>query len=306
MLLNLREYWRPGTVAGSGPVEAGWQAARLNEVLDLLARPEARTVPLAGGDTLLAGADPTVEAVVDLQGLGLDGITCDDACLRIGALATRASLAGAGAEWQSRANFASIGDLLARAAARWAGSVQRNRATVGGAVAVAAGNDPLVAALLAADAVVALYSKEGRRDLPLVEFLAERKVLLAAPALITALNVPLPAQDHLTGAALAIVARTPADAPIVLAAAALTIADGRCAAARLVLGGVAPAPLRLPAAEKLLQGQVLQRELIAAAAKEAAAQVHPAGDFRGGAEYRQAMTRVLSERALLEAWDRGG
>jgi CO/xanthine dehydrogenase FAD-binding subunit len=306
MLLNLREYWRPGTSDGSGPADAAWQAARLDEVLALLLRPEVRTVPLAGGDTLLAAADPTVEAVVDLQGLGLDVIACDDTCLRIGALATRADLAAAGAEWQGRADFARLGDLLAGAAARWAGSVQRNRATVGGAVAVAAGNDPLVAALLAADAVIALYDKEGRRELPLPEFLANRKALLATPALITELCVPLPAKDHTIGAGLAIVGRTPADAPIVVAVAALTLRDGRCAAARLALGGVAPTPMRLLRAEKLLQGQVFQRELIAAAANEAAAQVQPAGDFRGSAEYRQAMARVLSERALIEAWDQAG
>jgi CO/xanthine dehydrogenase FAD-binding subunit len=306
MLLNLREYQRPGTGTGKGPVDASWQAARLDEVLALLARPEVRTVPLAGGDTLLAAADPTIEAVVDLQGLGLDGITCDDAWLRIGALATRTGLAAAGAEWQMRTGLAGVSNLLARSAARWAGSVQRNRATVGGAVAVAAGNDPLVTALLVADAVVALYSRDGHRELPMAAFLADRKAVLATPAIITELRVPLPAQAYTTGAGLAIVGRTPADAPIVVVAAALTVADGRCAAARLAVGGVAPTPIRLLEAEKLLQAQALGRELIAAAANEAAAQVRPAGDFRGSVEYRQAMARVLSERALLEAWDQAG
>ena len=66
MLLNLREYHRPA--------EAGEQDG-LAHALDLLARPQVHTVPLAGGDCLNGSGDPTIEAVVDLQALGLTEIS---------------------------------------------------------------------------------------------------------------------------------------------------------------------------------------------------------------------------------------
>ena len=302
MLLNLREYQRPA--AGSGGAE---QREALERALVLLARHETRTVPLAGGDSLVASADRDIEAVVDLQGLGLDSIQLEPAgegtpgsrpMLVIGAMATRTALAS------SAALDGVFDGILAEGARRWSGSIQRNRATAGGAVAVAAANDPLLAALLACDALVVLYSAGAFRAEALADFLPRRAEALAAPALITGLRIPTLGASAAanSGAALAAVARTPADAPIVLAAARLTAENGRCAGARLAAGGVGPAPVRLPEVEEWLTGQALDDGVISTAATRAAKSVRPSGDFRGSAEYRQAMLSVLSERALHQAW----
>lgn len=289
MLLNLREYHRPATAdPGRAPDHA----------LRLLARPGIRTVLLAGGDTLLASADPTVEAVVDLQGLGFDAIRfdSDSSGLRVGALATRAALA------DHTAARGSYGGIVAEAARRWAGSVQRNRATVGGAVATAAPNDPLVAALLACDAQITLLGRAGAATLPLREFMLRRADLLNAPAIITELTVPWPTQPN--GGALAQVARTPADAPIVVAAATVRRNGERCVVARLALGGVADATLDLSDVAVTLTGQPWSDAAVAALAARVATGLHPAGDFRGSATYRQAMAEVLCGRALRAAWAR--
>lgn len=294
MLLNLREYHRPAT-ADPDPARA------LDHALELLARPGIRTVPLAGGDTLLASADPTVEAVVDLQGLGLDAIRieADASALCIGALATRAALADHAAAREP------YGGIVAEAARRWAGSVQRNRATVGGAVAAADANDPLIVALLVCDAEVTMALAAGRSGttrLPLAEFLARRTALLAAPAIVTEVRIPWPASPH--GGALASVARTPADAPIVIAAATVRRDGERCTAVGLALGGVANAPLDLSPMAATLTGQPWNDAAVAALATRVAAGLHPAGDFRGSAAYRQAMAEVLCARALCAAWER--
>jgi len=291
MLLNLREYHRPSTDS----MQRG-----LDRALSLLSRPGVRTVPLAGGDTLVGSADPTVDAVVDLQGLGLDIISFEPraARLHIGAMVTRTALA------EAEPAHTLYSGVIAEGARRWSGNVQRNRATVGGAVATAAANDPLVAALLACDAVLVLYGQSGTQEMSLADFLPRRVYALAAPALITGLIVAQPANR--SGTALATVARTPADAPIVLAVASLTMDDGRCADVRLALGGVAKTPLRLPEVEAMLTGQTLTPALSAAASRRAAALVHPTGDFQGSAEYRRAMAEILTGRALREAWERAG
>jgi carbon-monoxide dehydrogenase medium subunit len=289
MLLNLREYHRPAEAA---PGRA------FDHALDLLARPDIHTVPLAGGDTLFAAADPSIEAVVDLRGLGLDTIrwavgagTC-----HIGAMVTRTALAE---ELPLGALYCGI---LTEAARHWAGSVQRNRATVGGAVVIAAADDPLVAALLACDALVTVLGRTGATTMPLADFLARRADLLKMPALVTELICPRPVP--FSGAALAWVARTPSDAPIVVAAATVRMDGARCSAARLALGGVAGAPLDLSGIAASLVGQTPSEEVIAALATCVEASVAPAADFRGSSTYRRAMAGALSGRALRQAWQR--
>lgn len=285
-LLNLREYHRPDKAAG------------LAHVLALLARPDIHTVVLGGGDTLLGSGDLSIEAVVDLQALGLDALTIeqDGAALRAGAMVTRTALTQIEDADPGRPLY-----LIAAGARRWGGNVQRNRATVGGALATAAANDPLLVALLACDAAVALETQGGPQALPLAEFLAKRVQILAQPGLITGVTVPQPPPGA-AGYALADVARTPADAPIVVAAASLAVAAGRCTQARVAVGGVADQPVRMPAVEAILEGQALTVELIAAAGTRVSESVQPAGDFRGSSEYRAAMAGVLAERVLQQAW----
>jgi len=286
MLLNLREYHRPSDEEG------------VMRALELLSRPGIRTALLAGGDALVGAGDPTVEAVVDLQALGaLDFISADadTRVLRVGAMSTRTALA----QYLERETKGSLYRVIAEGARRWGGSVQRNRATVGGAIATAASDDPLVVALLACAAQVTLIAPAGRRFLSLAEFLPARATLLAEPTLITEVFVSL---DPEAGWALASVARTPSDAPIVVAVAMLALDHGRCAAARVALGGVAQMPILLPEFEAALVGQIPSPDLFAEAGSRAATLVQPIGDFRGSAEYRRAMTGVLTERALHQAW----
>ncbi|MBC8448570.1 MAG: FAD binding domain-containing protein [Chloroflexi bacterium] len=278
-MINLREYHRPHD---------------LQEALHLLRRPRPRTVPLAGGSTLIGSGDRAVEAVVDLQNLGLRYVKTepDSQAVLLGAMATLADVS------RSDGVRRIYGGIVAEAAHRSAGSVLRNQATVGGAVAVADPADELLVALLACDAQVTIHAPDATR-LPLAEFLARREELLSAHALITEVAISLPRGQ--TGAALQRVARTAADVPIVCAAAVLSADGGTCTAARLALGGVAARPLRLPEVEAMLVGQALSTELIGAAAERVTELVEPTGDFRGSAAYRQAMAGVLSGRALGQA-----
>ncbi|MCU0503231.1 MAG: FAD binding domain-containing protein [Anaerolineae bacterium] len=286
MLLNLREYHRPGDAEG------------VAQALKLLSRPDIRTVLLAGGDALVGAADPAVEAVVDLQALAaLDFISVDASTqvLRVGVMTTRAALE----QYLERETPGALYRVVAEGARQWSGNVQRNRATVGGAIATAAPNDPLVVALLACNAQVTLMTLLGPRTLSMSEFLPARAALLAEPALIAEVSV---SPDREAAWALASVARTPSDAPIVIAVAMLSLEHGRCAAARVALGGVAEMPIMLPEIATAVVGQIPSPKLFAAVGNRAATLAQPTGDFRGSAEYRRAMAGVLTERALNMAW----
>jgi len=276
MLINLKHYHRPRD---------------LQNTLYLLRRPQPHTVPLAGGSRLIGSGDRRVEAVVDLQGLGLRYVReePDSQAVLLGAMAT---LADVGAS----ATVSSIyGGILAQAARRSAGSVLRNQATVGGAVAVARPEDEFLVALLACDAQVTAYIPAAIH-LPMGQFLAQREELRSAHALITEVAVGQPPAD--TRAALQRVARTPADSAIVCAAAVLTFDDETCTGGRLALGGVAETVLRLPEVEALLAGLPLNPDLLHSIAERVSGLVEPQGDFRGSASYRKAMAGLLSARAL--------
>jgi CO/xanthine dehydrogenase FAD-binding subunit len=283
MLINLKHYHRPRD---------------LQNALYLLRRPEPHTVPLAGGSALVGSDDRNVEAVVDLQSLGLRYISGepDAQTVLLGAMATLADVCG------SAAVRSLYGGILAEAAHRSAASVLRHQATVGGTVAVGAPADEFLVALLACDAQVTAYAPVAIH-LSLGEFLARREELRAAHALITEVALGRPRGE--TRTAMQRVARTRADSPIVCAAAVLTFDGETCIGGRLALGGVADTVLRLPEVEAMLAGQPLGPAVIEAIAEKVSGLVDPRGDFRGSASYRKAMAGLLSARALETAIAQG-
>lgn len=280
MLVNLQEYHRPGS---------------LEEAVALLRRSDRVTRPIAGGTVLAASWRPGLEALVDLSQLSLDYVRVEGISLCIGATTTLQEFV----EHPDLATFAS--GLLVEATLAVGARNLRNAATLGGTLAMATGQDPLLTALLALDASLTVYAPEPRQ-VPLNGFLGYREKLLDDGALITQVRLPLLIGP--LGAAYVAVGRTPRDMPIVCAVARLELAEGIASNVRLVLGGVARLPLRANEAERLLERKALTAERIEAAAEKAAADLDPPADFRGSAEYRREVARVLARRALSQAGER--
>jgi carbon-monoxide dehydrogenase medium subunit len=91
---------------------------------------------------------------------------------------------------------------------------------------------------------------------------------------------------------------------LVSVATRLTLdAQGIVSDARIVLGAVAPTPIRAEGAENVLTGSSLSDEVIAQAASEAQDEARPISDVRAHEPYRKDMTEVLVRRALAAAWD---
>lgn len=276
---NLKEYHRPD---------------RLDSALELLRRPSVRTVPLAGGTALLAHRDRTVEAVVDLQALGLDYVRSDEEGLHLGAMTRLQALV------DSPQVRAWADGLIARAARRSFSSVLRSQATVGGTL-IAAGASPLACALLALDAEVALFDGEERR-ISLAAWYGEGAALEGR--ILTEVVVPQPAAGMVTASQE--VSRTPADSPIVAVFVTLAVSGEMCEKARVAVGGIGPLAVRLRQAEQVLEAQTLSEDLIAQAAEAARREVTPMDDIRASADYRKAMVGVLTARALRDGWEKVG
>jgi NADPH-dependent glutamate synthase beta subunit-like oxidoreductase/CO/xanthine dehydrogenase FAD-binding subunit len=89
--------------------------------------------------------------------------------------------------------------------------------------------------------------------------------------------------------------RKPIDFAVVSVASVLTVQDGVCKDARVVLGAVAPAPIRLKEAENLLRGRLIDEATATEAAQAAVKGAIPLAMN----DYKVEITKALVKRAIL-------
>jgi len=82
-------------------------------------------------------------------------------------------------------------------------------------------------------------------------------------------------------------------------------ANGIIAEIRAAAGSVAPTPVRLPGAERVLRGKAWSAGLGQEAGRAAAAEILPISDVRAPAGYRRLAAAALLQEALAEACGRG-
>jgi xanthine dehydrogenase YagS FAD-binding subunit len=151
---------------------------------------------------------------------------------------------------------------------------QNYLAVMGGAGCYAVHPSDLAPALIALDAVAAIDGPAGKRRLALESFFtgpetdAARETALDAAEVVTAIEVP-PAPEGWRGIYSKARERTAGDFPIVSLALGFALLGGIISGARVVMGGVAPAPLRSRAAEQVLNGRTPSDQLATRAAEVA-------------------------------------
>jgi carbon-monoxide dehydrogenase medium subunit len=191
---------------------------------------------------------------------------------------------------------------LLREATRWVGHLPiRSRGTIGGSIAHADPSAEYPAVLTALGGEVVVQGPRGRRTVKAADlFETYLTTTLAAEELVV--EVRLPAMPVGAGYAFEEFARRHGDFAIVgIAAMVVGRAGERCALARLASAGAGPVPVRLRAAEEILERDGLGAAAIEAAAARAAELVQPDADVHASAEYRRHLTRVLTGRALRRA-----
>ena len=193
---------------------------------------------------------------------------------------------------------------LLREATRWVGHLPiRSRGTIGGSIAHADPSAEYPAVLTALDGEVIVQGPKGRRTLkPGALFETYLTTSLAPDELLV--EVRLPTTPTGAGSAFEEFARRHGDFAIV-GIAAMIVRDGaRCTTARLASAGAGPVPVRLRAAEEILERDGLSDAAVEAAAARAAELVAPDSDIHASAEYRRHLTRVLTARAIRKSVER--
>jgi aerobic carbon-monoxide dehydrogenase medium subunit len=189
-------------------------------------------------------------------------------------------------------------------ATRWVGHLPiRTRGTIGGSIAHADPAAEYPAVLTALEGEVVTRSPRGERTLrPADLFQTYLTTTLEPDEILT--EVRLPAMPAGAGYAFEEFARRHGDFALV-GIAALVVMDGkRLARARLATAGASPVPVRLKAAEQILERDGLSDEAIAVAAARASELVAPDSDIHASADYRRHLTGVLTGRALKRARER--
>jgi aerobic carbon-monoxide dehydrogenase medium subunit len=270
----------------------------VEEALGLLAAAdEAR--PLAGGHSLLPLmklrlVEPT--ALVDLGRIsGLDGIAEDGDGVRIGALATHASVA-------SSELVRSRCGVLAATAEGIGDRQVRNRGTIGGSLAHAdpAADYPTVVKALGATIVAT--GADGEREMAADDFFTGVfTTSLARGELITAVRAPAIGAGR--GAAYEKHGHPASGYAVAGVAAVVRVEDGKCAEARVVVGGVTGMAEHASGAANAIIGMspVDEAAIAAAAAKVPEALEGAVGDTYASGEYRVHLATVLAKRAIAKA-----
>lgn len=279
---------------------AYFEPATLDEAITLLQRFNGNTSILAGGTDLLVEIKEhlrTVDTMINIKKIpGLNHLIWDEAQgLRIGSLATMRQVETSPFVQQYYGG-------LAQAAAE-VGSIQvRNRATVAGNICRASPSADTLPPLIADQATIELIGPNGRRCVPMQEFFTgPGRTVMERTEILVEIAVPPPLP--FTGKAYVKHGRRKAmELATVSAAVSLTLDGDRCQDIRIVLGAVAPTPIRAPHAEALLRGSLLSEDLIALAAIEAMQESRPISDVRSSASYRREMVRVQTGRALKLAF----
>lgn len=180
--------------------------------------------------------------------------------------------------------------------------IVRNWATIGGNLAHADPANDHPATMLALGASIVAQGSGGQRVIPIEQFFTDStfETTLQPHEILTEIRIPAPTER--SGGAYVKLERKVGDFAIVGVATYLVMnSSGLITYAGIGLTNVGPHPIKARDAEQFLVGKPLDDATISHAAELVAAASQPASDIRGPAEYKRAMVRTLSVRALRKA-----
>jgi carbon-monoxide dehydrogenase medium subunit len=257
---------------------------------------------LAGGHSLLPMMKMRFAQPGHLIDLGkipeLKGIREEGGTIRIGAMTTENELI-----WSKLLQTKC--PLLVEGARLISDPQVRYKGTIGGDIAHGDPGNDHPALMLALGASFVLRSGAGERVVPADGFFVGTfATLMTSDEIMTEIRMPVSPTG--TGYCYSKLKRKVGDFATAAAAVILRMNGENVAQVAIALTNVGPTPLKARAAEDSLRGKALTDASMAAAADLAMSICDPAPDQRGDAEYKTAMAREMTLRALRTARSRAG
>ena len=268
----------------------------LGEAVSLLSKYNGKAKLIAGGTDLLLqirAKSIAPEFVIDIGYIpGLDYIKYDTARgLSIGALTTIRAI-------ELSDKIRQRYPILSDAAATLGSAAIRNVATIGGNLCNAAPSADNAPPLIGLSTKARIIGPGGERTVPLEDFfIGPGSTALKTGELLVEIQVPVPPPG--TKGAYLKHSRSPVDLAVIGVAVVIALeSEDTCRNVRIVLGAVAPTPIRAKKAEAILKGKKIEPSLIEKVAQAASEDAQPITDVRSSAAYRTDMVKVFTRRAL--------
>lgn len=182
----------------------------------------------------------------------------------------------------------------------------RNVGTVGGNLASGEPLTDLAQVFISLGARVRISGPSGERVVPVEElFVDYYQTSLADDEILTQVMIP-PLPDGCGIEYIRFSSSSVVDKPCVGVSVRLSLQPEKqvCQAVRIVLGCVAPVPMRARRAEAMLDGKPFLSQLVEQAAACAAEECSPVSDLRGSEQYKRAIVHTLVRRAAHRAYER--
>jgi len=270
---------------------------KLSEALTALASEPGVWQPFAGGTDLMvlleSGKLPHKNYLNIWNLTELRGIEVSNEHVTLGALTTYT-------EVQANPILREEFPMLCQAASETGGLAIQNRGTLGGNIANASPAADSPPALLAYDAEVELISLNDARWVPYVDFHSGYKqMIMRADELLARIRLPRVSNEVHHYYRKVGTRKAQAISKVCFAATARTH-ERTMEDVRIVLGSVAPVPLRCIQTEDVLRGVTLDLSSIRKARAALAGEIVPINDIRSTKDYRLKVSLNLLEDFLLQ------
>lgn len=285
MVLPQFEYMTPSTIEEAS-----------NLLLEL--GPVARI--MAGGTDLIPpmrdhAIRPEPQYLIDIKGVpGLDYLEYDEKeGLKIGALTKLRTIETSPLVKEKNPAVAHAAKVIAPTQIRYKGTLVGN-------ICNASPSMDSAPNLLAQDATILIQGPNKTRHMKATEFFkGVKKTALEPGEIVTGVVIP-PLGPNDRAVYIKHAVRKAMDLAIIGVAVKLTLDDDVCTDAKIALGAVATTPILAPKASEVLIGKKLTDDVIEEAAQAAMDSCSPISDIRASREYRKAMVRVFTERAIKQ------
>jgi CO/xanthine dehydrogenase FAD-binding subunit len=274
----------------------------LKKALELLTRYPEDSKVLAGGQSLLVLMKQGLVSpryLIDIKNVaGLDYIKPDKKQgLLIGALTSHREVETS--PWV-RSNFM----VLVEMEQRLASLETRNWGTIGGNLCHADPAGDVCPVLVALGATVKISGVNSERRMSVEDFSVNYfETALQHDELLTEIRIPYPGPN--TGVAYEKFNVTRNDYATTSVAVSMTLSgSNKCSSVMVVLGAVAPVPLRVRRAEEILLGQIIKPALLEQAAQIAMDEVEPVSDMHASDKFKRKLCKALVQSVGQLAWER--
>jgi len=264
------------------------KARSLDDAIRLIGEHKGEAKLLAGGQSLIATLNMRLSSpslLIDINGIGLDGISVKNGAVEIGALTRHVTL-------ERSSDIAKFAPLIALAMPHIAHPAIRNRGTIGGSLAYADPAAELPACLVALDAEIDITGPKGKRSVKAGDFFKGLfETALAPHDVLSAVRFPAATAETRVG--FAELARRLGDYALV-GLAAVAKANGKALSdVRLCYFGVGATPVRARKAEEALAAGSVDEAV-------KALDLDPADDIHATGAVRKHLAGVLLRRVAKQ------